>query len=224
MVSSVSLGISLIALVIVVVVKKLKIANSSNSSKKTPFIAIILVFIPIWLMTPIFEIMGGKSVGKFLTLFLLGYYVLTKETVLQKIDTYRYLLLNSFIVLNITRLVLFATYDYNGGVLYNCVISLIGWLGILAIIGIGRHSLNFANRICTYFTLGSFPIYILHQSALVTIGYAVIVYASNMQIPLQFTIIMLASFIATIMVYEIIKRIPAIRVLFGMKFSTKGKT
>lgn len=101
------------------------------------------------------------------------------------------------------------------------LLGILEWLGVLAIIGMGRHSLNFTNRVCRYFTVAGFPIFILHQSVLVAIGYGILVYAPNLVLSLQFVVITVVSFMATIVIYEIIRRIPFVRGLFGMGFFVK---
>lgn len=201
--------ISLLFILATMIIKKLKV---NISFKKLPFFVIVLLFILPWLMMPILKI-GGKSLGEYFILFMLGYYVLSDETILQKTDKYRYILLSGFIVFDILRLVL----PFYSSLLHDCIVNIIGWLGILAIIGIGRHSMDFTNRICVYFTEAAFPIYILHQTVLVTIAYVVLTYFLDMAHFFQVAIVMFGSFICTIIIFEITKRIPITRIILGMK-------
>ena len=99
------------------------------------------------------------------------------------------------------------------------LVSLTGWFGILAILGIGKHSLNFSDKLTNYLATGSFPIYIIYQTVLVVIAYYVMTKITGL--PLQFCCIAIGSFIGTIAIYEVIRRIPFIRTLFGIKARRK---
>lgn len=83
------------------------------------------------------------------------------------------------------------------------------------LLGIGQSKLNFHNRISIYFTQTSFPVYILHMPILVVAGF----FALKLPIGVagQFLLIVLISFIVTFLIYEIVKRIPVLRFLLGMK-------
>lgn len=83
------------------------------------------------------------------------------------------------------------------------------------LLGIGRSRLNFHNRVSIYLTQTSFPVYILHMPILVVVGFF------SLKLPIgvagQFLLIVLISFIATFLIYEIVKRIPVLRFFLGMK-------
>lgn len=75
--------------------------------------------------------------------------------------------------------------------------------------------LEFNNKFTKYFVPSVFPIYIFHQSIIVIIGFVVV---SNTSEPvMQYFIIMIASFILTIMIYEMFRRLAITRLLFGIK-------
>ncbi len=88
-------------------------------------------------------------------------------------------------------------------------------MGTLSCIIIGKLYLNKESKITNYFKKASFPIYILHLPALVIIGYYFFININN--IVLQIGIIILGSFILTILVYEIINKIPILRKIIGIK-------
>lgn len=207
--------ISLIAIIIISLIKKSRFKIDVN---KISLSKVIALFIIICFSIPILEI-GGKSVGKFLMLFLLGYYVLSNDAVMDKIEENRYSLLIAFIIVNSIHMFLFIFYKFDSGLLYNGFVSFAGWLGILAILGIGKHSMDFSNRLTNYFAISSFPIYIIHQTVLVMIAYYVMTMLTGLLI--QFSCIAVGSFLVTMVIYEIIKRIPYIRILFGIKVRLK---
>ncbi len=65
-----------------------KIAPKFSFSQCPASILPLLLLFPLD-MTPILDF-GGKSIGMDLALFLLGYYVLSEENVLEKLTKYRY--------------------------------------------------------------------------------------------------------------------------------------
>lgn len=155
-----------------------------------PYIILILLFIPEWLMLYVFNI-SGKSIGQFLILFLVGYYIISKEAVLKTIKKYRFISLFLWGISGCiyTYLYCFANLRNEWG---TGLFILFGWLGILALLGIGQTILNFHNKINEYFTRASFPIYIIHQTVLVVIGYYVLKITTSIFV--QFSLIVLLSF------------------------------
>ena len=179
---------------------------------KIPYGVLILLFIPEWLMTHILDI-SGKSLGQFLSLFLFGFYIMSEESVLKTVEKYRF----TSLLLWITSSVLFAYVYIFKGVANEWVAILYvftGWLGILALLGIGRANLNIRNKISTYFTQASFPIYIIHQVVLVVVGYFIL--KMPIGVFAQFWLIVISSFFITMMMYEVIRKIPYVRTVFGI--------
>lgn len=154
---------------------------------------------------------GGFSLGKNFVLYLLGYYVLSNREVLNKLEKYWILLMSLFLASLFTLVILYYNYSYYG----DCLVNFVAWVGSCALIAIAMKYLNKSSKILDYFNKASFPIYILHQSILVTVGYYVLLYVDGLF--LQVVIIMVASFVLTLCLYEIIKRIPYVRFLIGIR-------
>lgn len=188
--------------------------------EKMPLIFILLMFIFPVIMTPILNI-GGKSLGEFFTYFMLGYFILSNEEILRKLDEYRFYLLAITLI-------------YMGGVILawkfwgNSIFeisyiyiffTMYGWITILSVLGLGRHYLNFRDNITLYLSDAAFPIYLFHQTWLVTVAYYVLLYSNN--VALQMIFIVSISFFITYVTYEICKRIPLARFLFGIKYHVK---
>jgi peptidoglycan/LPS O-acetylase OafA/YrhL len=90
------------------------------------------------------------------------------------------------------------------------------WFFMLAILGYGRQFLNFSNRFLKYAAGASYPFYILHQTAIVVIGFYVVQWDASVLV--KFLTIVVASFVATAVVYDLlVKRINVVRFLFGMR-------
>lgn len=201
--------ISLAALLIVVLQKKFLPKFQVNGLS---YFLIILLFIPEWLCQYVLNI-GGKSLGQFLILFLFGYYIVSEESVLQKLKQYRFVSLTICILSGIAY-----TYLYCFKNIRNiCITGLyifFGWMGIIALLGIGQSKLNVHNRLCDYLTRASFPVYIIHMPVLAAVGFFVL------KLPVgaaaQFSMIILISLIVTFLIYEIVKRIPVLRFFLGI--------
>lgn len=174
---------------------------------------IILLFVPEWFCLYVLNI-GGKSLGQFMILFLFGYYILSEESILQKLQQFQFVSL-AFCILSgslYTYLYCFENIRNTGmTVLY----IFFGWMAIIMLLGIGQSKLNFHNRVSIYLTQTSFPVYILHMPILVVVGF----FALKLPIGVagQFLLIVLISFIGTFLIYEIVKRIPVLRFFLGMK-------
>jgi uncharacterized protein (DUF2147 family) len=94
--------------------------------------------------------------------------------------------------------------------------ALAGWCFVIALLGLGRAFLSSARPGLGYLRESAFPVYILHQVAIVLAGYAII------QLPLgigaKFALILAASVSSTLVVYHfVVRRSAVVGVLFGVK-------
>ncbi len=153
---------------------------------------------------------GGYSFGKYFFLYLLGYYLFSNEKNIEKLIDNKKVILGLFCLSQVILVIVYYKFSYYGDLFVNFV----GWLGILSCIIIGKLYLNKENKITNYFKKASFPIYILHQTILIIIGYYSLTMIDNMI--LQIIIIMSGSLISTIIVYEIISKIPILKRLIGV--------
>ena len=71
--------------------------------------------------------------------------------------------------------------------------------------------MNFKNALTGYLASAAFPVYVLHQSCLVSIAYYA--FKATADTALQALVIVPASFMLTLLLYEICKRIPPARLL-----------
>ncbi len=201
--------ISLMALLIVMLQKKYlpKLRVSSFS-----YLLVVLLFVPNWLCQYILNI-GGKSLGQFMILFLFGYYILSEESVLQKLMQYRFASLALCILSGSLYVYLYCFKNLRNELMTGLYVFY-GWMGIITLLGIGQSKLNFHNRLSSYLTRASFPVYILHMPVLVVVGF----FALNFPLGVagQFLLIALISSVLTFMIYEIVKRVPVLRFFLGI--------
>ncbi len=90
------------------------------------------------------------------------------------------------------------------------------WGIIVAILGFGsRHLRDKGGPMLKYLTEATFPLYLAHQTILVAAVW--IVRPANLPAGLEALVLVLATFLGSLAIYEVVKRIPAIRPLWGLK-------
>lgn len=91
------------------------------------------------------------------------------------------------------------------------------WLWILGLIGAAGAFLNRpATRLLRYANEGAYPWYILHQTVIVVLAYAVVRW--NLGVLPKFGILLAGSLAVTLLLYEVaVRRWNAVRFLFGLK-------
>lgn len=103
-----------------------------------------------------------------------------------------------------------------GPVLDGIAMGLIGWAGLVAILGFARRYLNFAHPILRYAGEAVLPIYILHQPIIVVIAYIMRGWA--MSVGLKYLILSTTALAITLLAYELlVRRFNLLRFLFGLK-------
>ena len=91
-----------------------------------------------------------------------------------------------------------------------------GWCFVLGFIGLAHDFLSFRNKLLNYLSESAFPVYILHQSAIVLIGYPLI--QSTWSIPVKFFLLVIASLMSTLAIYHYLIRSNSVgRFLCGMR-------
>ncbi len=202
--------ISLLLLLILKLSRRLHLNGVGQWRRLT---SVLPLFLFPMLLYPILNF-GGKSIGEFLALFLLGFYVLSKDELEQELEQHRNKLAVAALLL---LLLLYGIHysDWGSDLLYGIVSFPAKWISCLALLGLGKHYLNFTNRITVYLSKASFPVYIFHQSWLVAIAYYSFQFTKSTS--LQVTLILTFSVLLTFLNYELFRRIPLMRLLFGIR-------
>ena len=197
--------ISIVCLPFMIWYKKKSIGTLGD---KVPLILIILMgLLPCIAQNNLLEIfdIGGKHILEYTVYFLLGYFFLSSDKMLEKLDKYRFLLLGLFVVY--TAFMFF--------ILNEEFFEAASWLGILTFLGMGRHYLNFSGRTSKYLSKSSFGVYIFHQSWIVVVAYFVFKITDD---PImQMLMIFPAAIISTYLTYELCKRLHITRWMFGLR-------
>ena len=101
--------------------------------------------------------------------------------------------------------------------------NLFTWTWLLAFLGLGRQYLSFSNPLLAWSRDASYPVYILHQTVIIVIAYFVI------QRPwtpwTKYGVVLIATLISCVLVYELVLRRSALtRLLFGIKSKPGART
>jgi peptidoglycan/LPS O-acetylase OafA/YrhL len=95
------------------------------------------------------------------------------------------------------------------------------WFCVLAFLGYGYRHLSFCNPLLRYARDASYPIYILHQTVIVAIGYYVI--QTSWQPWVKYWVVLVATLVSCCALYEVVvRRFAVTRFIFGMKPRAAG--
>ncbi len=111
----------IISLFALLIIKYIPYKKVSIKLEKVNIIGIILLFILIWLMSYI-GTFGVYSFGRYFTVYLLGYYIITNEIIMDKIMKNRRLILGLFSLLQLMLVILYYNFSYYGNIFVNLVI------------------------------------------------------------------------------------------------------
>ncbi|UCH59546.1 MAG: acyltransferase family protein [Anaerolineales bacterium] len=171
------------------------------------------------------QVFGGWSVLICPLFFIAGFVIISNERLQARIRQMRWLSLGLGIVLTPAYLFLEFQTSYPAffplrGVAKDLLNCLVSWSWLLVVLGFGMQQLNVNTPFLKYANEGVLPFYILHQTAIVTLGYYVLRWA--MPDWLKFLILLLGSFAVSIGLYEfLIRRYNPLRFLFGMKLKPR---
>jgi hypothetical protein len=222
----------IVSLVAVPIIMKYKNSQWRIPIEKVTVPKLLLLVIPLAIGSLFLDLYPDKSIVQFFLLFLFGYFLLSDDSVQQKLEDKRWPLFISFLVLTIIYVVLTVPSFSSAGetapataLTLSSIISLlvvklyvnaILWLGVLGVMGMGKHYLEFKNKKTLYLSAVSFPIYIFHIVWVNLFAYYIIGWIPDMMV-LQVILTLALSFVFTIATIEVVRRIKGVRFLFGMK-------
>ncbi|MEC0175090.1 acyltransferase family protein [Paenibacillus favisporus] len=177
-------------------------------------IGVLWPFIGLALLSTLPDI-SGKNIFLYAGYFILGFLLATRDAIIDTISHYRTYYLAAALCGSVALLVEIYTVGMQTNFICTLLHSLIYWIALLAILGFGRKHLNKKSKMMDYFTPAAFPVYIVHQTYLVMIGYYILKGAPNDFI--AYLLILVLSLAASVATYELVRRIKPIRFLFGLK-------
>jgi len=182
--------------------------------------AFLLGFI-ILTATEVLPSPGGKNPFFFFFLFLVGYIACADErfnTMIQGLKAKVLLFLIPFL-----PLYLLLASKFSGlpdlspeSVMLAFMRNLALWLTLIVVLGYGQKYLNFGGQWLAYMNKAAYPIYIIHQTIVLVIGFFVV--PTGLGVVPKFLSTMVISFFSCLIIYDLlIKRLAALRWLFGVK-------
>jgi glucan biosynthesis protein C len=93
------------------------------------------------------------------------------------------------------------------------------WLALLVFLGLASQFINFSNGLLRYANDAVLPVYILHQTLIVVLGYFVIQW--DWPVNAKYFFILACVFISSLGIYELVRRNGVTRFLFGIKTRKK---
>jgi glucan biosynthesis protein C len=209
--------------------------------------ALFLLFLPVSAASVLAEavglgmtrIAGGWDPLSFLVFFLCGYLLYCREATREVIRRYAWVSLVAALALTwlhvqshfgIAWVIPGVTrhgpdgallpFDRRAWMLVLALRGLLGWIWVLALLGLGERLLNRDNRTLDYANPAVLPFYVIHFSVIYAVGYYLIRWDLNPL--LEFGLIAVLSFAGIMAVYELlIRRFNVLRFLLGMKLVKK---
>lgn len=192
----------------------------SELGKKVNLPVLLLMVIPFWgssmiLNTPLIEVYRHGFYG---FSFLLGYYVFSHDTVMERLKKVKFPLLGAACVCGAAYTAYYFGENYAGReILQHFTTNGYAWLMILAIMACAKDCLDFGNPLSRYMTKASFGFYVLHYPLLCVVAFTTY---RIWRLPMigYYIVNLLLLAVLLPLVYECIKRIPGIRyLLLGIK-------
>jgi len=184
---------------------------------------------PFWWPIVVFAVLvgdalpdiGGKNPFYFLVFFVLGYLIMHAHEAFATMAE-RGMWPALIIGASITILTL-AFWQLGEGLpdpsparaLWSYVELMGGWLMVVGFMGVGRRYLDKPSARLSYLGEASYPVYILHQTVIVMLGFYLV-----MVIPqpwIGWPLLIAISAVVTFALYEGVRRVGALRFLFGMR-------
>ncbi len=180
-----------------------------------PFPLLCLFVIPLPFFYDLLSI-GGKSFAEYLYIFLIGFYILSCDKMIEKCARYRYFTLAVGLIACVSNVYMFIWSGKDFGIANTIAKAFAEWFMLLALIGLGKKSFDFSNNLSVFLSRRSFLIFSLHfiWIVLFQMWFAK---ALNGNTFLLYLLPIIPAYIVTFVCSEIAIRIPPLSFLMGSK-------
>lgn len=160
---------------------------------------------------------GGWSPFTYLTIFILGYILVTDDRYRDAIERQRFLSLTLALGALFGGFYLVLGMDVSSyAPSFSWIRGFNTWAWLLTFLGFASRHLNFSNRFLGYANEAVLPFYILHQTVIVTLGFFIADW--DIAVFPKFLFMVAVNFAIIMILYEfLVKRVGVLRYLFGMK-------
>ncbi|WP_223596087.1 acyltransferase family protein [Neobacillus bataviensis] len=222
-------GLHLWYLLVLLVFSFLTLPLFKEIGRKDKFGLIHFILLPIllFLVGVIKTVsLGGWDLVFYFAIFIYGYYFLSNEAFKPALQKTIKIHFSIAMITSIVFIVWFMRAIPKPGAISNVIFfavhSLNCWSWLLCIFFLADKYLSFSNRFLKYGSEASMPFYVLHQPVIVLFGY--LIYDLSWPMPVKLIFLVSASFVVIMLCYQfIIKRVPVLRFLFGIKGSSVVK-
>lgn len=180
---------------------------------KCSTVILLLLFLPVWGASQLLNapIITTYRFGIYFLSFLLGYFVFSNDTVMDKIEKIHIPALIAAILLGIAYVWYFFGTNYAADAcLKHIFTSIYLWIAVIAVLGCGKAWLNRTSPFADYMSRASFGIYIVHYIITLSVCYLLKMYAA-LPVAISYLIALAAVLLLSPVLYEVIRHIPVIR-------------
>ena len=212
--------------VLLVLICKLEKDRLYNKLGKTPAWVVVLLVALVYgaaqvLNTPVITVYRFGIYG---TGFFIGYFVLSHDEVMDKVEKWWHVLLAAAVTFGVVFVILYWGQDYSSSaVLKSIICNVYAWFATIAILAVMKKWGNFENSFTGFMKKKSWGIYLFHYLTLIVPAYYLHEYAPSLPGIVHYIAVTICAFGGSILLYEILSRIPLIRYLVcGVKKEKKG--
>ncbi|MCR5060362.1 MAG: acyltransferase [Saccharofermentans sp.] len=205
--------ISVVSVGIIALVRK--ISGNGQKDRNIPFGVLCLFVIPLPFLYDLL-VVGGKSFAEYLYVFLIGYYVLSNDKVIEKTGKYCVITLLIGIAACAANVYMFIWSGKDFGVVNVVAKAFAEWFMILGSIGAGKKLLDHTGKVSGYLSQRSFIFFSIHFLWIVMFQY----WFSRIDgagILLTYPVSIVLAYAATFVCSEVCYRIPFLCFLMGAK-------
>ncbi|MGY1437742.1 acyltransferase family protein [Streptomyces reniochalinae] len=186
-------------------------------------------YTPTWLDKPVLALapaaglallsflpeIGGENIFVYAGYVLLGFLIATDDSIIEALEGNRRVFLCVAVPGAIGILIERFTIGSQANPLSAAWHYPVCWATLLAVLGYGKRYLDRRSAFMDYFSRAAFPVYILHQTYLIVIAYYVL--QTDVHGAVAFPAIMVPGCCLSIATYEIVRRTPGLRIMFGLR-------
>jgi len=191
---------------------KQKASNQASFASKIPGPLLYLFgFIPFILhhLISLRASPGAPSVSEYPVYFLLGFFLLADEGVIEKLAKLRFVSLGVFAAA-------FALVHFGPALLQGVLFPMLGWFACIAFLGLARRYLSSGgNGILRYLSKSYVAVYVFHNMYIAISVYFATMITHNLHLLILIT--MLSAYAMIFLTYEILKRFRVTRWMFALK-------
>lgn len=181
--------------------------------EKCNTIVLLLLFLPVWGASQILNapVITTYRFGIYFFSFLLGYFVFSHNTIMDKIEKIHIPMLIAAILSAIAYVWYFFGTNYTADAcLKHIFTSIYLWVAVIAVLGCGKAWLSRTSPFAAYMAKASFGIYIVHYCVTLSSCYLLKTYTS-LPTAAIYLIALISVLLLSPALYEVIRRIPVLR-------------